>query len=80
MGVLKLNLPAAAERGLARLAAQTGSSAEVMASEAVERFVAEELATIEGIERALDDMRHGRVIAHERVSKEVDGLLDRPER
>ena len=80
MGVLKLNLPAAAERGLARLAAQTGSSAEVMASEAVERFVAEELATIDGIERALDDMRHGRVIAHERVSKEVDGLLDRPER
>ena len=50
-----------------------------MASEAVERFVAEELATIEGIERALDDMRHGRVIAHERVSKEVDGLLDRSE-
>ena len=75
MGVLKLELPQQAEDGLARLAARAGISAEAVASEALEHFVAEELAIIEGIERGLDDMRQGRLVPHEEVMRDVDNLL-----
>jgi predicted transcriptional regulator len=75
MGVLKLELPPQAEDGLARLAARAGISAEAVASEALEHFVAEELAIIEGIERGLDDMRQGRLVPHEEVMGDVDDLL-----
>lgn len=80
MGVLKLTLPQHAEDGLARLAARTGASPEAVPGEAVERFVAEELATIEGIERALEDIRHGRLVPHERVRSEIESLLGGTER
>ena len=42
--VVRLRLSPEVETGLARLAARLGSSAEAVASEAVERFVEEELA------------------------------------
>ncbi|HEX8665189.1 MAG TPA: CopG family transcriptional regulator [Beijerinckiaceae bacterium] len=76
MGVLKLTLPQHAEDGLARLAARAGASAEAVASEALEHFVAEELAIIEGIERGLDDMRQGRLVSHEEVMRDADDLLN----
>ena len=75
MGVLKLTLPQHAEEGLARLAARAGASAEAGASEALEHFVAEELAIIAGIERGLDDMRQGRLVPHEEVMRDVERLL-----
>jgi predicted transcriptional regulator len=80
MGILKLTLPQHAEDGLARLAERAGASAEAVASEAIERFVAEELSTIEGIERALEDVRQGRLVPHEQARSEINSLLDRAER
>jgi predicted transcriptional regulator len=75
MGVLKLELPQQAEDGLARLAARAGIPAEAVASEALEHFVAEELAIIEGIERGLEDMRQGRLVSHDEVMRDIDNLL-----
>lgn len=75
MGSVRLRLSPDAETGLARLAARLGRPAEAVASEAVERFVEEELATLDGIERALADMREGRIVPHERVMAEVEDLL-----
>lgn len=83
MGVLKLELPQQAEDGLARLAARAGIPAEAVASEALEHFVAEELAIIEGIERGLEDMRQGRLVSHDEVMRDIDNLLggtDSPDR
>ena len=77
---MRVSLRPATESGLARLAARLGSSAEAVASEALERLVEQELATLDGIERALADMREGRVIPHERVMAEIEELLDGKER
>jgi predicted transcriptional regulator len=74
--VMRLRLSREAETGLAALAARLGSSVEAVASEAVERFVQDELATLDGIERALADMRAGRTVPHEQVMAEIDALLD----
>lgn len=54
MGVLKLTLPRHVESGLARLAERAGASPEAVASEAIERFVAEELAIVESISETVE--------------------------
>jgi predicted transcriptional regulator len=74
MGVLKLELPQQAQDGLARLATRAGIPAEAVASEALEHFVAEELAIMEGFERGLDDMRQGRLVSHEEVMRDIERL------
>ncbi|HEY8564785.1 MAG TPA: CopG family transcriptional regulator [Beijerinckiaceae bacterium] len=75
MGVLRIDLGETTEVGLARLAERTGASVERLAVEALERFVADETVTVEGIERALEDARHGRVVPHEEVASEVERLI-----
>lgn len=72
---LELHLTAEAEEGLRRLASRAGRSPGAVASDFLERFVTEELATIEGIERALDDLRQGRIVSHEEVRGSVDARL-----
>ena len=62
--------------GLESLASRHGRSARDLAAEAVGRFVAEEMAEIAGIERALDDMRHGRVVPHDDVVADIRRLLE----
>ena len=65
-----------AEEGLAKVAARRGISAEGVATEAVEWFVKDELAVVDGIERALDDMRQGRVVQHDDVMANVMAVID----
>lgn len=72
---LELHLTDETDEGLRRLASRAGLSTNAVASDLLERFVIEELATIEGIERALDDLRQGRMVSHEQVKASVEARL-----
>lgn len=50
---------------LGKLAKGTRRSRSFLAAEAVETYVARELAIIEGIERGLADVEAGRTVSHE---------------
>ena len=64
---------------LGELAVRTRRTKSFLAGEAIADYVARELAIVAGIERGLDDMRTGRVVAHEQVMADVDGIVDAAE-
>ncbi|WP_242097980.1 ribbon-helix-helix protein, CopG family [Sphingomonas sp. CROZ-RG-20F-R02-07] len=61
---------------LGRLAQDTRRSRSYLAAEAVEAYVARELAIIDGIQRGLDDMAADRVTSHAEVMATARGIVD----
>ncbi len=65
---------------LDRLAADTRRSRSFLAAEAVEAYVARELAIVDGIHEGLGDVRSGRTIAHDDAMAELNAAIDVAER
>ena len=65
---------------LDRLAADTRRSRSFLAAEAVSAYVARELAIVEGIKQGLEDVRHGRTVAHDEAMSELASIVDMAER
>jgi len=78
--VLSVRLSLEAKEKLERLAAATGRTKSYLAAEAIERFVARELAIVEAIQRGLDDAKAGRVVSQEQVDAELEEIIQRAER
>lgn len=65
---------------LDRLAADTRRSRSFLAAEAVEAYVARELALVDGINEGLADIRNGRTVAHDDAMAELNAAIDAAER
>ena len=61
---------------LDRLAGDTRRSKSFLASEAVEAYVERELEIIDGIQRGLDDVKAGRVVAHNSAMDELCAAIE----
>lgn len=65
---------------LDRLAADTRRSRSFLAAEAVEAYVARELAIVDGINEGLADIRSGRTVTHDDAIAELNAAIDAAER
>lgn len=65
---------------LDRLAADTRRSRSFLAAEAVEAYVARELAIVEGINAGIDDVGSRRTVAHDDAMAELKAVIDGAER
>ena len=65
---------------LDRLAADTRRSRSFLAAEAVEAYVARELAIVDGINEGLADIRSGRTVTHDDAMAELNAAIDAAER
>lgn len=64
---------------LDRLAADTRRSRSFLAAEAVEAYVARELAIIDGVNEGLADIRNGRTVTHDDAVAELNAAIDAAE-
>lgn len=64
---------------LDRLAADTRRSRSFLAAEAVEAYVARELAIVDGINEGLADIRSGRTVTHDDAMAELNAAIDAAE-
>ncbi len=62
---------------LGKLAERTQRSKSFLAGEASGNYVERELEIVAGIERGLDDMKAGRVVAHEDVMADIDATIEK---
>ena len=60
---------------LGELARQTSRTSSFLAGEAIAGYVERELEIVAGIERGLEDMKAGRVIAHKDVMADIDAAI-----
>lgn len=65
---------------LDRLAADTRRSRSFLAAEAVEAYVARELAIVDGINAGIDDVAGRRTVAHDDAMAELKAVIDTAER
>ena len=65
---------------LDKLAADTRRSRSFLAAEAVEAYVARELAIVNGINEGLADIRNGRTVTHDDAMAELNAAIDAAER
>lgn len=65
---------------LTRMAARMGVEESALVEEAIAEFVARDSNAVEAIERALDDLRNGRVTAHEDIMANVEAVIAAEER
>lgn len=65
---------------LDRLAADTRRSRSFLAAEAVEAYVARELAIVDGINAGIDDVAGRRTVAHDDAMAELKAVIDAAER
>ena len=72
---LTVRLSAELTGRLGELAVWTRRAKSALAREAIGDYVARELEFIAGIERGLDDMKAGRVVAHEDVAADIDATI-----
>lgn len=72
---MTIRLPADLKEKLDRLADGTRRSRSFLAAEAVSAYVERELAIIEGIQRAMEDVRAGRVTPHEEVMAQAREII-----
>jgi predicted transcriptional regulator len=63
------------KHSLTRLAAETRRSNSFLASEAVQAYVARELAIIDGIHRGMADVAAGRTVPHDAAMDELDAAI-----
>ena len=64
---------------LDRLALDTRRSRSYLAGEAVLAYVERELEITQGIQRGLDDVEAGRVVAHDAAMGEISATIDAAE-
>ncbi|MEM1154431.1 MAG: CopG family ribbon-helix-helix protein [Pseudomonadota bacterium] len=57
------------------LADSTQRTKSFLAAQAIEKYVARELAIIQGIERAREDVQAGRVVSHEQVQSDIAKII-----
>jgi predicted transcriptional regulator len=62
---------------LGKLAERTQRTKSFLAGEAIGNYVERELEIVAGIERGLDDMKAGRVVAHEDVMADIDATIEK---
>ena len=60
-----VTLTPAMSRALLTFAERTGRTAEELATEAIERFIADEEPIVEKVLQALEEVRNGQVVTHE---------------
>jgi predicted transcriptional regulator len=72
---MTIRLPAATKKKLGRLAVHTNRTKSFLAGEAIEDYVARELAIVEGIERGLTDMHSDRVVPHADAMRRLRGAV-----
>ncbi len=60
---------------LARMAAERGSDAELLAREAIERFVDYDEWFVQEVEQGLAQIDRGEVLTHEEVGSRIEKLL-----
>lgn len=65
---------------LDRLAADTRRSRSFLAAEAVEAYVAKELAIVDGINEGLAHIHNGRTVTHDDAMAELNAAIDAAER
>jgi predicted transcriptional regulator len=65
------------KKRLGRLAAHTKRTKSYLAGEAITDFVDRELAIVEGIEQALEDMHAGRVVPHKAAMRRLRATVAR---
>jgi predicted transcriptional regulator len=66
-GATSISIPAELMSRLERVAKETNQDLAVLVTEALENLVQTEEEELAGIERAEEDIKGGRVVAHERV-------------
>jgi len=74
---MEINLSPNVEAKLARIAAERGRDAEVLAREAIERLVDYDEWFIKEAEKGLAQIDRGEVLTHEEVGARVERLLSR---
>ena len=72
---LTLRLSGDLKARLDRVAVSTKRSKSWLAGEAIEAYVARELAIIEGIERGIEDMKAGRGVPHEQAMARIRATI-----
>ena len=73
--MVTFRLPVAVKVKLDELAARTGRARSHLVAEAVADYVGRELDNVRCIEHGLEDMRAGRVIAHDDVMAEIRSIV-----
>jgi predicted transcriptional regulator len=73
---LTVRLPAETKEQLAELAGRTRRTRSFLAAEAIADYVARELSIIEKIEQGRADVRAGRVVPHEEVTREAHAIIE----
>jgi predicted transcriptional regulator len=72
---MDVSLDPAVQAKLLRLAAERGRDAEVLAREAIERFVDYDEWFIKEVERGLEQIDRREVLTHEQVGEHLEKLL-----
>ena len=72
---MNVSLDPAVQAKLQRLAAESGRDAEVLAREAIERFVNYDEWFINEVEKGLAQIDRGEVLTHEQVGARIEKLL-----
>jgi predicted transcriptional regulator len=75
-GTLTVRLSAEIKDQLGELAGRTRRTRSFLAAEAIADYVERELAITEKIERGRADLRAGRVVPHEDVSREAREIIE----
>lgn len=75
-GTLTVRLSNDTKGKLAELAGRTHRTRSFLAAEAINAYVARELAIVEGIERGRADVRAGRVTPHDEVAREARAVIE----
>jgi predicted transcriptional regulator len=74
---MEIHLSPNVQAKLARIAAERGRDAEVLAREAIERFVDCDEWFINKVEKGLGQVDRGEVLTHEEVGVRIEKLLSR---
>ncbi len=77
--ILSVRVSAEVKDKLDRLAAGTKRTKSFLAAEAIEAYVARELAIVDAIEVGLADVRAGRTVSQDEVEAEIYALIAQAE-
>lgn len=72
---MEVRLNPGVQARLAQIAAERGSNAELLAQEAIERFVDYDDWFIREVEKGLAQVDHGEVLTHDEVGARIEKLL-----
>ena len=73
---MTIRVPVETKERLDRLSQNTRRSRSFLAAEAVTRYVESEADIVDGIMRAMEDVRAGRTVSHEDAMKRLRATVD----